>query len=717
MIEDDVNNNIWKAIDTDVDGKIDYFYVTEYDYAVVTEDDTHSKYGDFIKAEDVSSNDKMEFNGETRLYIEDCIITEDELVEDNFVKYTWSLDDGQYVMEVLETAEEIEYAARDSKKGIHELDGTDYMIADAADENADDVLVPGNLGDPMDYAYDGDLIVYIIPSDSNYTDMADVNAQLVLVLDVYDEYSNNKIREQQAIEYMTIDGETHIAGYQDVDDTNTTDYVKWAELADLKDIQDTTKYDDDEADWKTIENGKRGYNIGNRLYILHEGTKGRVYLEPLSNEGDNPNEQLDASTSLLDGYVKEWNEAADALDAEGTTAKLDGNKIAAENVFFYGYFDGNGEAVYKVITAAELEKAHSQAYYQVLTLDNARGTRTTVVGGYIFAPDMISDEAEGYLFVDEILKETSKNYYRANVTFDDGTEAEIAIKKSALVGEYEEGYLYAYDYVVVDDYYELTMVDVDDNDDEIVDLEDEYIITEDNEYEMDEEVIAIVRVQVDRDENRDEFDFERNPFEYEIVEYKFVTVDELTAGMIADSEDDDVDGYVQFTDYKYLEDDLMYVVIWDVMDRYLGQDLTDSPLVCLLGQEGAGKIDSAKVQTDGTEYWVSTELSELSYAYSLDLVLYAEDEVLTYASLNMEKYPAETELTGRIMIKGDSSSWEVAEWTPAADAMPTEVALMIDGVEMGRISVAETYNGDTGVETALTAEVWAAFIAAAFPAA
>ena len=330
---------------------------------------------------------------------------------------------------------------------------------------------------------------------------------------------------------------------------------------------------------------------------------------------------------------------------------------------------------------------------------------------------MVSDQADGYLFIDEILKETSKNYYRANVTFDDGTEAEIAIKKADLVGEYEEGYLYKYDYVVVDDYYKLTMVEVNDNDDEIVDIDEEYIITEDRELEMDDEVIAIVRVQVDRDENRDEFDFERNPFEYDIVEYKFVALEDLTAGMIADFEDDDVDGYVQFTDYEYRADDLMYVVIWDVMDRYLGQDLTDSPLVCLLGQEGAGKIDSAKIETAGDEYWVSVELTELAYAYSLDLVLYAEDEVLTYASLNMEKWPAETELTGKIIIKGESSSWEVAEWTPDEDVMPTEVALMIDGVEMGRTPVIDHFDEEANADVALTAEAWAAFIAAAFPAA
>ncbi len=703
MIKNDVNNNIWKAIDTDADGKIDYFYVTEFDYAQITDVDTHSKYGDYIVAEDLSDDDKLTFNKETRLYTEDCIITEDELEEDNVVKYTWSLDDGQFVMEVLEVSEEIEYAARDSKNEIYELDGTDFMIADEAVPGiANGALKPGNLGDPMDYAYDGDLLVQVVPSDSNYTDMADVNAQLVLVTDVRNQYSNSTIREQNAIEYMTIDGETHVAGYQDA-----TDYVQFSELAELEDIQDTTKYDDDKSDWETITNGKHGYNIHKRLFILHEGTKGRVYLERLSNEGDDPNEQLDASTSILDGFDQGWNGDADALDAEGTTAKLNGNKFAADLPFFYGYFDGNGEAVYKVITSAELEKACSQAYYQVLTLDNDRGTRTTVVGGYVFTPNMVSDEAEGYLFIDEILKETSKNYYKAMVTMDDGTEAEISIKKTELIGDYEEGYLYAYDYVVVDDYYKLTMVDVLDTNEEIEDFDDDYVITDDNEYEMDDEVIAVVRVQVDRDENADEFDFERNAYDFDLVEWKFVAIEDLTAEMIADGEEP-ADGYVQFTDFVYEEDELMYVVVYEVMDRYLGQDLNDSPRVTMLGQVAKGDATSAKIIKNDTNksYEVSLELENLKYAYSVDLLLFSGDEMLTFSSLDVKKYPNNTALTGRVMIEGTSGSWDTAEWTPDADVIPTHVELWIDGVCKDTVEVVKVYSVDDGTPDKLTAEDW-----------
>ena len=570
MIEDPArNNNTWKAIDTDADGKIDYFFVTEYDYASVEDADTHKKYGDYIVAEDLTSGDELEFNNETRLYIEDCIISEDEIVEDNVVKYTWSLDDGQYVMEVLPLSEEVEYESRDAKKAIYELGGEDYQVADEAVAGIEsNVLKAKNLGELVDFVSDGDLLVWAALSDSNYTDIADINAQLVLVLDVMDEYSNGKIREQNAIEYMTIDGESHIAGYQDGEG------IDFDELSALADVQDKTKRDDDESDWlgKDADNT---YAIERRLFILKEGTKGRVYLKALDET--KINEQLDASTSVLDGYVVYGDgRAVDGkLDATGSTVKLNGDKLAAEHNFFYGYFNSYGEAIYGVVTPEQLAKGtDNSTYAQVLTLDNAKGTRTTVVGGYIFTPDMQDDIDDGYLFIDEILRETEDGQ-PAKVTFLDGESAEI------MVTEWDylyEGYLYAYNYNVVDDEYALTVVGMGDTSDEIVDIDGyDVIFTESDDIDVEDATIAIVNIELSRDENADELNDEALFFEHEYVGYQILTADELELDLIVDGEE--VDGYVQYTDWCYdADEEVLYVIVFQCMDRYTGNNLNDSPL-------------------------------------------------------------------------------------------------------------------------------------------
>jgi len=561
----DRNNNIWKAI-TDEDGYIAYFYVTEYAYATVTDDGNHRNYGDYIVAEDLHDGD-LEFNGETRLYLEACIISEDEIVEDNIVKYTWSLDDGMYVMEVLPFDEEVEYTSRAKSKVVYELGGDDYMIADlAVDGIEDDLNDSDNLGELFDIVYDGDLLVWSALSGSVFTDIADVNAQLVLVLDAMDEYSNNKIREQNAIEYMTIDGETHIAAYQDGEELDFTD------IDHLADVLDTTKRDDDETDWENDE-----YFVEGRLFILHEGTKGRVYLEAIVEDDartdDNETaDQFTVSTSVLDNFkVVEYGE----LDTEGSSAKLDGDKMAGDNVFFYGYFNSYGEAVYGVYTPNTIPNGvEEDAYAQVLTLDNAKGTRTTVVAGYVFAPEMVDESDDGYLFIDEILRETADGQ-KAKVTFLDGETAEIEIDDYDVL---VEGYMYSYNYNVVDEVYDIVLVDMDDSDEEIVDIDGTDVIFDGRaDLDIEDYTVAIVTIEIGRDENAAALADEADFFEYVSAGYEIKAYDEVELEEIEN--DTDETGYVQYTDWAAdTDEEVLYVFVWSVMDRYTGENLNDSPL-------------------------------------------------------------------------------------------------------------------------------------------
>ncbi len=533
------NNDIWKAIDTDADGKIDYFFVDEYRYAYVADEATSNKYGTYIEAYDVETDKYLEYNKEDRLYIEDCIITDDEIEKDNIVKYGVDLDEDMYTMEVLPMGEGVELEERDTKDGIYVLGGEEYQIADrgyAAD--AEELLNKSKIGTEMDFVVDGDLIVWIAKSDSNFTDMADINDQLVLVLDANDEYSNNTIREKNAIEYMTIDGETHVSVYLE-----NKAGVPFTELEHLED--------------QTIVEG--------RLFQIKTSSKG-VYVVEL--EDAKINEQLDAATSLLDGYDER---AKAELDTTGT-AKLDGDKIVEDNLFFYGNEDG-----WTVLTMADLDNGTCKdAYAQVLTLDNAKGTRTTVVGGYIYA-DIESETDDGYLYITKIGRETTDGI-KVDVVFEDGTEKTVTVENER--AELTTGWLYSYKYTVLDDTYELALVfDMKDeaDEDEIIDLDGSDVIFADKtDASLSKLTIAITTIIIDRDQNADFMDEERDDFDWEVEGIEFVDLDDLELDMIENDVDDRT--YTQFTDYIFA-DDVFYVVVWQVMDTYDGHDMIeDSPL-------------------------------------------------------------------------------------------------------------------------------------------
>ena len=561
------NNDIVKAIDTDCDGKIDYFFVTEYAYAYVTDDATSNKYGTYIEAKDIATNEYLEFNDEDRLYVEDCIISEDEIEENNIVKYGWDLDEGMYTMEVLPLEEGVAFEERDTSDKIYILGGNEYQVADKgyAREAYSILNASDSMDEDMDFVADGDLIVWIALSDSNYTDMADINKQLVLVIDAEKDYSGNGIREQNAIEYMTIDGETHIAAYQD----GKSD-IDFADIEHLR--AEANNEDGDNA---------VDYTVEGRLFILKQGTKGRVYLVALSEEYDDENDQpmvntqLDASTSLLDGY--EERQVAD-LDGTGSYVKLDNDKVEGENLFFFGYMKNN-EAVYTVIKASDLEKgSDDHAYAQVLTLDNSKGTRTTVVGGYIFSAELESDTDTGYLYIEKIGRETSDGI-KVDVVFSDGSKDTIVVENDR--GELAYGWLYGYTYSVMDDTYNLNFVyDFEDETYEIIDLIDGNVIFGDpaqTEVELDDEVIAITTIVIDRDQNADWDEYERYDYDWDVESIEFVDVDDLTLDMIEDNVDDRT--YTQFTDYVYRVDNVFYVVRWMIMDTYDGYEVyDDSPM-------------------------------------------------------------------------------------------------------------------------------------------
>ena len=453
LIDDETKTNDLYKVILNEDGEIAYIIVTEYAYAWVNKAATHNRYGDYIVVDKNAADDATDlltFNSETNLYLDDCIISADEIAKNDVVKYTWDLDEGMFVMEVLPYVEDVVYEARDNTKKIYTLDGEKYYVAAGALNDVQGwVDVKSNLGKSVCVVYDGDMLVYYWLSDSDYTDMADINAQLAVVIDIDTTYSTGTLNEKNVIEYMTIDGETHIAEYQDkYDSSNKTEDVQDSRYLWFADLVERDLYaatSDDELE--------------GRLFILHEGTKGRVYLEEL--KADTVNAQLDASKDLLNLYqIKD----REALDATKSSIKFGTDTVAADNVFFYAYFDNNGtpnkvsddEVVYKVITAADLSGSKdADAYGQVLSYKKSPSNRITVLGGYIVA-NMESGSTSDYLQIIEIGEETA-----------DGVE--LTIQKlgsdeteTIYVDDAQTFYtdlLYAYTYTTVDGEWTLTLVD------------------------------------------------------------------------------------------------------------------------------------------------------------------------------------------------------------------------------------------------------------------
>ena len=401
------------------------------------------------------------------------------------------------------------------------------------------------------------MIVYHWFSDSNIDNMDDINAQLVVVIDVDATYSTGTLHEKPYIEYMTIDGETHIAEYQDKSSDNDVEgedgktdyyYVQFNELTTLAQKKKMTEAD-----------------LEGRLFIIHEGTKGRVYLEELSegeDEDGDPivNAQLDASSSLLNLYEEKTAE----LDATGSAVKYDSNTMAADNAFFYSYID-DGEAVFGVITPAEMGDGEDDSVYgQTLSYVKSPSGRQTVLGGYIVV-DLVSDADADYLYITKIGKETA-----------DGVELTVQVigadeEQTIYVDDEQTFYtdlLYSYTYKTMDKEWTLNLVDAynknDDGDNYDAGFWAERVVSW-----YDEEYYEI-KLEAKRDANDKKLDVSDDDYVDHIV---ITTIEYVRDESQTDSDDIDYLNGEEFEEY----DRTLAVVAYDELaEEDIANDVTDS---------------------------------------------------------------------------------------------------------------------------------------------
>ena len=501
----DKSADLYRAIDKDGDGDIDYMIIVEYTYAYVNKVGEHKSYGEYFTAElDNEVTYKPAGYTGDKWYLDDVVNTDDEIEKGNFIKVNYNLDNAAYDVEVLAVEDEVTYEKR-STKGVHTLGGEEYVIADKAFDEAAAELVSGNLKDAMTIVVDGEFIVYAEPVDSDYTDLADVNAQLVMVTAAYkDDYSNSSY-DRKYIEYMTIDGELH-------------EEVRYLDGKDTADTDDDANVNYDEI---------AGYLAKNqRLFALRE-KDGKVYLIKL--DADNAQDILDYSSSLLDGY----RETTDTLDTDDN--EFGNDYVENENEFFVSYVDEDGDLNFTVSTIDELgEGVDKNAFIQGLY--ETKRSYDIYLAGHLYLPNLELDQATGYLYTTsgDAYDVDDDEWYLMDVVFDDG-EAEGDIMVSKVDGvklsagaEVKANVLYSYTYKMDngEKVYNLTLVD-----DKAYDFEEAY--------DEDGNLIGIGRIDAIYGENQfDELTDDQAGSDYEIV--NVYTDDNGDEWVVADHEGLDI---------------------------------------------------------------------------------------------------------------------------------------------------------------------------------
>lgn len=582
-------SDLVRAIDKDDDGDIDYLIVVKYTYGAVNKIGEHQHYGEYFTAKTVigTAYKPAGYTGD-KWYLDDVVNTEDEIVKGNYIKVNYNPDNSKYDVEVLPVAEEVTYEKRTSK-GVHTLGGEEYVVADngfeaVANEKA---LIAGNLKETMDLVYDGTLAVYAELCDSDYTDLADINAQLVMVTDlVIDEYTLGGDRAY--IDYMTIDGELH-------------EEVRYV------DGKDTSKTDDD----ANVNVGELEIHLANhmRLFVLVESGDS-VYLKKLTPDAwvktDNSQAILDYSSSLLSGYTEEDG----TLDTEDNEFEED--FVANENKFFVSYLS-KGVEKFAVMSLDDMGEGEGWAFAQALY--KTKREFDTYLAGYFYLPNLVLDKAAGYLYSttgDVYLDDSEGDYVLTDVFFNDGAEEGVEIFVTNPSVDANRLYSYTYEKVNGEKVYTLTLVndrdtetqtdvriDVTYGENNFSELKDDVAFSD---YELinayvadngDEIVVAnhksvgreylemassydivLKKVVLDRDENQNELTDDDLYFSID-TEIAFTTFADLIAededgvslNRIYNGESDDT--YEYYSDYRYVLNDsgnvkMLYVITYAV---------------------------------------------------------------------------------------------------------------------------------------------------------
>ena len=509
-------NDAVRAIDKDGDGDIDYIIYTCVNYARVTKVGESKEYGAYIQAKDVKG-DVLKFEGGSYLYLDDVIIGDEEFEKDNFIKFAYNFDEGMFNVEILPVIEAAEFDSRQKSKAEYTFAGETYVAA-ANGFNLDHLKGNNVLGYDFDIVVDGDLLVYAVKTDDNYSNIDDVNARLALLID---HNIGNKDRENvPQVKLMTIDGNIEWYWYDSA-------------LAAKKNYEKFSKTEDDLKD--------------DTLYIYRADEDGYVTLEEIDADAGNLKTNLVTS---FEKFVKEdaQNDKRGDLTVKTTSAtyKTTDNKdyrVARDNKFF-----AKVEGDYMIITISEDVDAGKYLDTAAQAMIKSGTYYDTFVGGYL---DI--DEAEvsgaGYLWVvDGAVRELDDDTKLIKVMFSDSEEpVEIEVPTAT---DAHDGW--AYKYSKNKDGYTLTGFG---RDGELVAVDGElWDTTKKEAIDLDQDLFLITVYTKYRTLD-DTLTYK------EVYETEFVTADEILAAF--DEMDTDTYDYVMAYDYdkNSADVDIFYLIV------------------------------------------------------------------------------------------------------------------------------------------------------------
>ena len=558
-----VRNDIVRVIDKDGDGDFDYVIYTPVEYAVIDKVGTSQKYGDYVKAFDMAG-EALKINKNANLYIDSCIITEDELEVDNFIKYTWNIDEAMFNVEVLPMVETAEFESRKINKDQYTFAGETYAAADngyaaledskmaGTGENILGLKASGILGKDFDIVVDGDLIVYGIKSDSSYSNIDEINEQLAVLIksdkrNVDDENTNQ-------VKLLTIDGEqawyTYAVSTASKKEDNNENILTWAEVKGEEDSDGKMVCDE----WDT-------------LVIVYTTDDGEVYLEKLID--DEPL-AIDKDQDLVD--IVDIMASAD-LDVDGTPT-LDDYRVAGDNKYF-AYIN----KAYTVITVNELEEGEYENIKATALVAEGK-YYDSVLGGYLKIGSASVSE-QGILFITSLDGLEDEDGATISVMFQNEEEDDLYVDSSDAEeyvvvedGELIANYAYYYDY----DGETWTLTPCDDQQDFaellVEDGDELYVQTGEDKYDeidpTDYDVIALVTQENLRNE-------EDGRNDWEVIETIPEFVDAETLAERLDEclnmlEEDDYTYSFDFWFTEYEDADEDYETLWVVIVKNMVQN-------------------------------------------------------------------------------------------------------------------------------------------------
>lgn len=513
-----IRNDAVRAIDKDGDGDIDYIIYTCVNYAEVTKVGESKEYGAYIQAKDVKGN-TLKVEGGSYLYLNDVIISDEEFEKGDIIKFAYNFDEGMFNVEILPVIEAAEFDSRQKSKKEYTFAGETYVAA----KNGFDLtyLDGGNvLGYDFDIIVDGDLLVYAVKTDDNYSNIDDVNARLALLID---HNIGNKDRENvPQVKLMTIDGNIEWYWYDSA-------------LAAKKGYEKFSKSEDELED--------------DTLYIYRADEDGYVTLEEIDANAGNLKTNLVTS---FEKFVKadaqndkRGNLTVKTSSATYTTTTGADYRVARDNKFF-----AKVEGEYMIITVSEDVDAGKYLQTAAQAMVKKSSYYSTFVGGYL---DI--DEAEvsgvGYLWVvDSAVRELDDDTDLIKVMFSDSEEpVEIEVKKGQNIHDD-----WAYQYTRSKDGYTLTGFGARNN-----------VVAEDGELwdtkstkqiDLDQDLFLIT-VHTKYRTQEDNLTYE------EVYETKFVTADEILAAF----DEMDTDTYDYSMSYNYVENSAEVDIFYLVVDR------------------------------------------------------------------------------------------------------------------------------------------------------